>query len=122
MHNIKFRAWDNLEKRMRKVVSLHWQGDKLVSARLEGDNEPIPIEGRLVIEQSTDLKDRTGTEICEGDILIDDAGVPIEYWIVKFSYGGFAGECAGVTERLLELTNLDVVGNVHKSPELLEEK
>ena len=55
MHNIKLRAWDNLEKRMRKVVSLHWQGDKLVSARLEGDNEPIPIEGRLVIEQSTGL-------------------------------------------------------------------
>lgn len=28
MREIKFRAWDNLEKRMRKVVSLHWQGDK----------------------------------------------------------------------------------------------
>ena len=50
MREIKFRAWDNLEKRMRKVVSLHWQGDKLVSAKLESDNEPIPIEGRLVIE------------------------------------------------------------------------
>lgn len=46
MRDIKFRAWDNLEKRMRKVVSLHWQGDKLVSARLEGENEPIPIEGQ----------------------------------------------------------------------------
>lgn len=51
MRDINFRAWDNLEKRMRKVVSLHWQGDKLVSARLEGENEPVPIEGRLVIEQ-----------------------------------------------------------------------
>ena len=38
MRELKFRAWDNLEKRMRKVVSLHWQGDKLVSARLEGEN------------------------------------------------------------------------------------
>ena len=46
MHDIKFRAWDNLEKRMRKVVSLHWQDDKLISARLEGENESIPIEGR----------------------------------------------------------------------------
>ena len=45
MCKIKFRAWDNLEKRMRKVVSLHWQGDKLVSAKLEGENEPIPIKG-----------------------------------------------------------------------------
>lgn len=37
MRELKFRAWDKLEKRMRKVVSLHWQGDKLVSAKLEGD-------------------------------------------------------------------------------------
>ena len=57
MREIKFRAWDNLEKRMRKVVSLHWQGDKLVSAKLEGENEPIPIEGRLVIQQYLDLYD-----------------------------------------------------------------
>ena len=119
MREIKFRAWDNLEKRMRKVVSLHWQDDKLVSARLEGDNDPIPIGGRLVIEQSTGLKDVNGTEICGGDILIDDAGVPIEYWVVKFSEGGFIGECVGVAEPLFELTNLEVAGNIH---ELLEEK
>lgn len=68
MREIKFRAWDTLEKRMRKVVSLHWQGDKLVSARLEGENEPIPIEGRLVIEQDTGLKDKNGREIYEGDV------------------------------------------------------
>ena len=79
MRDIKFRAWDNLEKRMRKVVSLHWQDDKLVSAKLEGENEPIPIKGRLVIEQSTGLKDINGTEICGGDILIDDTGEPVRY-------------------------------------------
>jgi len=54
MRDINFHAWDNLEKRTRKVVSLHWRDDKLISAKLEGDNEPIPIEGRLVIELGTD--------------------------------------------------------------------
>lgn len=122
MRDINFRAWDNLEKRMRKVVSLHWQDDKLVSARLEGENEPIPIEGRLVIEQSTDLKDRNGVEICGGDILIDDIAEPIEYWVVKFYEGGFVGECAGVAEPLFELTNLEVVGNIHEDSELVKEK
>lgn len=68
MRELKFRAWDNLEKRMRKVVSLHWQCDKLVSAKLEGEDEPIPIEGRLVIEQSTGLKGKDGIEIYKGDI------------------------------------------------------
>lgn len=122
MRDIKFRAWDNLEKRMRKVVSLHWQGDKLVSAKLESENEPIPIEGRLVIEQSTGLKDRNGTEICEGNTLIDDTGEPIEYWVVKFSDGGFVGECAGVAEPLFELTQLEVAGNIHEDSEVMEEK
>nr|DAK34121.1 MAG TPA: YopX protein [Caudoviricetes sp.] len=71
MRELKFRAWDNLEKRMRKVVSLHWQGDKLVSAKLEGENEPIPIEGRLEIEQYAEpiLADRL---ICENDIVVDN--------------------------------------------------
>jgi hypothetical protein len=122
MRDINFRAWDNLEKRMRKVVSLYWQGGKLVSAKLEGENEPIPIEGRLVIEQSTGLKDRNGTEICEGDILMDDAGEPIEYWVIELSDGGLVGECAGVAEPLFELTNLEIAGNIHEDSELLEEK
>ena len=86
MRDIKFRAWDNLEKRMRKVVSLYWQDDKLVSAKLEGENEPIPIEGRLVIEQFTGLVARD-EEIWENDIV--------------------------------EVT---FVSNIHKNPELVEEK
>jgi len=133
MREIKFRAWDSLEKRMRKVVSLHWQGDKLVSARLEGENEPIPIEGRLVIEQGTGLKDKNGTEIHEGDVC---------------SFSGKNGKYMGVVERsddlasfglrmvknnflytfsefnimMVSLDDLEVAGNIHKNSELLEEK
>lgn len=69
MRELKLRVWDNQEKRMRKVVSLHWQGDKLISAKLEGENEPIPIEGRLVIEEWTGLYNRAGQEVYVGDIL-----------------------------------------------------
>lgn len=51
-----------------------------------------------------------------------EAGEPVEYWVVKFSEGGFVGECAGVAEPLFELTNLEVVGNIHEDSELVEEK
>lgn len=132
MRDIKFRAWDNLEKRMRKVVSLHWQGDKLVSARLEGDNEPIPIEGRLVIEQIIWLTDKNGTGIYKGDIC---------------SFANKNGKHVGVVERSDDLASfglrmvknnflytfsefnimgvnldaLEVAGNIHENHELLEE-
>lgn len=80
------------------------------------------LEGENTVELFTGLKDKNGVNIYEGDILIDDTGEPIEYWVVKFSDGGFVGECAGVAESLFELTNLEVVGNIHKNPELVEEK
>jgi hypothetical protein len=127
MRDIKFRAWDNLEKRMRKVVSLHWRDDKLVSARLEGENEPIPIEGRLVIEQGTGLKDKKGTEIYEGDVVrYGELTYYARYGLSRFmlSAPGKLSIC------LSELTydcdtnqlNCEVIGNIHKNPELLEEK
>ena len=133
MRELKCRAWDNLEKRMRKVVSLHWQGDKLVSARLEGENEPIPIEGRLVIEQGIGLKDKNGTEIYAGDICSfftkngkyvgvverSDDLASFGLLMVKnnFSYTFFELDNIGV-----DLDAMKVVGNIHENPELLEEK
>ena len=58
----------------------------------------------------------------EAQNLVDDAGEPIEYWTVKLSEGAFVGECAGVTEALFELTQLEVAGNIHENSELVEEK
>lgn len=83
---------------------------------------PDPDNKRHIIEQDTGLKDRNGTKINEGDVLVDDTGEPVEYWVVKFADGGFVGECAGVAEALFELTQLEVVGNIHENPELVEEK
>lgn len=55
MREIEFRAWDNLEKRMRKVVSLYWQDAKgLANLR----NIYIELGGRSDIENMSnyDLK------------------------------------------------------------------
>lgn len=125
MCEIKFRAWDNLEQRMRKIVSLHWQGDKLVSARLEGKNEPIPIEGRLVIEQYTGYDADGCTPVYEGDIVTlyddqfyEDLGVGV---VKHCSYAMVSKGGEYIDVDMSRDLNV-LLGNVHENPELLEEK
>lgn len=125
MREIKVRAWYKPYKQMCQVESLRFDGNGVYIAVLieESFYDRRLVEAdEIVIEQFTGLKDRNGTEIYEGDILIDDSGEPIEYWVVKFSDGGFVGERTGVAEPLFELTNLEIAGNIHENPELLEEK
>ena len=135
MREIKFRAWDNLEKRMRKVVSLHWQGDKLVSAKLEGDNEPIPIEGRLVIEKFISLKDENNKNIYAEDIVEvkhsdwAEPTIHVVKWCGDEKYPAFnlKPELDETVNNLAlaaqsDFFSIKIVGNVHENPELLEEK
>lgn len=135
MREIKFRAWDKLEKRMRKVVSLHWQGDKLVSAKLEGENEPIPIERRLVIEKFISLKDENNKNIYAEDIVEvkhsdwTEPTIHVVKWCGDEKYSAFnlkpeldeaVNSIALVAQS--DFFSVKVVGNVHENPELLEEK
>ena len=130
MHNIKFRAWDNLEKRMRKVVSLHWQNDKLISAKLEGDNEPIPIEGRLVIEQFTGLiardKDIWENDIVEVTSTYHDFGLGGMCWNDNDRRVGVKLNENPILSAMYEIDagrdEVRFVSNIHKNPKLLEEK
>ena len=128
MSIVKFRVYNDLLKNYLPddSVCILPNGDivlyNLVAMIAAYKRPSDMLEGENTVERFTDLKDKNGTEIYEGDILIDDTGEPIEYWVVKFADGGFVGECAGVAEALFELTNLEVVGNIHKNPELVEEK
>lgn len=128
MRIVKFRVWNDLLKNYLPddSVCILPNGDIVLynlAAMITAYRRPSDmLEGENIVERFTDLKDKNGTEIYEGDILIDDTGEPIEYWVVKFSEGGFVGECAGVAEPLFELTNLEVVGNIHENSELVEEK
>jgi hypothetical protein len=125
MREIKVRAWHKPYKQMCQVESLRFDGNGVYRAVLIEESfydRRIVEADEIVIEQYTGLKDKNGVNIYEGDILIDDTGEPVEYWVVKFADGGFVGECAGVAESLFELTNLEVVGNIHEDSELVEEK
>lgn len=125
MREIKVRAYYKPYKQMCQVESLRFDGNGVYAAVLieESFYDRRLVEAdEIVIEQYTGLKDKNGRKIYEGDVLIDDSGEPVEYWVVKFSEGGFVGECAGVAEPLFELTNLEIAGNIHENPELVEEE
>lgn len=126
MRDIKFRIWDGVKNEWlasSNKDALPYYGFALVGEVMTVQSPPIwSLDEGNIVEQFTGLKDINGREIYEGDILIDDTGEPIEYWVVKFSNGVFIGECAGVAEPLFELTNLEVVDNIHKDSQLLEEK
>lgn len=117
MRELKFRAFDT-ENKTWTFVTL---GDLICGACTENGDKPLS-GAKQVWEQYTGLKDKNGEEICEGDILEDGSGEPLEYWAVKFEDGKFIGSTQGVDEDIFELTDLEVIGNIHENPELLEGK
>lgn len=124
---IKYRVWDTVQKKYIDSDDASISGNGILTVvGIEGKyhmsvQPPNGLAPRFIIEQYTGLKDKNGVEIAAGDILMDDTGEYIEYWTVSFSGGSFIGECTGVSESLFELTDLEVIGNIHDSANLLEE-
>ena len=113
MRQIKFRAWDKLEKRMRHNIELFM---------IPSWTKPMLSMGDMDVMQFTGLFDKHGKEIYEGDIVkwepeyinIREAPKAVEYeWsgYRPFQYDG-GGE--------YHPSECIVIGNIYENPELLE--
>jgi uncharacterized phage protein (TIGR01671 family) len=126
----KFRIWDTNSK----SFSFSGYTEDLIC----GDDKDIIIldnscsktgqENRYIFQQFTELKDKNGKDIYEGDILsgktIND-GTP---WTAKVEfnpYGGYYVKCTEVIydyclyENEVDFSQTEVIGNILENPEIV---
>ena len=138
-----FRVWSDYWKKYATEAELYMDGS--VDAVFE-DDDGVPHHENtdLVLEFDTGLKDKNGKEICEGDIveaLIDGvwstgrntASFGKAKWKLEVIHNDIRfmdvfkviGSKSN-PDRIYylfdrELSELEVIGNIHENPELLEE-
>ena len=131
---IKFRAWDKVEKAF--VVPLDFCITGMGQLLLTKSNELISFgefkeiaDDRYLVMQYTGLKDKSGREIYEGDIIkfiykyrILNAEVyfcEILYeWRLKKQF--LIGEKITMPFSLLIESDFEIIGNIYENPELLK--
>lgn len=121
----KFRAWLKKEQKMDNYIDhISWLEDELYCI---GDGITYMVSAEdLELMQSTDMVDRDGKIIFEGDIVKmskDIYSEPTYYEVVRHRGGAYRLESKQHgCELWLRHTDCEVVGNIYANPELLEDK
>ena len=131
---IKFRAWNGYRKTMADYVSAIQNGDtqgtpSSVNVIVNRKNETWDIKNDDVeLLQFTNLKDVNGKPIYEGDIVESSykyAQPKVSQIIIENGNSYILGEDLATGNEMLvsdHVNEIEVIGNVYTSPELLEVK
>jgi uncharacterized phage protein (TIGR01671 family) len=118
MRNPRFRIWNKMIKQW-EVKGFHLIGEVML---LQG----FPIErlNELEVNQSTELKDKNGVEIYEGDVVRFKAWKGKHQGAVKWNDGtcGYEIEMSPTSHTGFyhdPLRTYEVIGDIYQNPELL---
>lgn len=120
MREIKFRAYVKFLREMHEVREMIFDKDTvMIDAYQYGlDKDDAPVM------QYTGLTDKNGVEIYEGDIVKKNDDKFAKSGVVSFIHGCWM-VASEDKERYFNLhwhlSQVEVIGNVHQNPELLEQ-
>ena len=108
MREIKFRAWLIKENEMIPVRQIDFE------SQIINSESAWRFFEEAILMQSTELLDKNGTEIYEDDVVSNGVFVAVvEYcdgWYFPF----------GNSDTCLYSDEVEVIGNIHDNPELLQ--
>ena len=126
MRDIKFRAWDKVEKRLIP----DYEFDGLLSYAESAELSMWLNNPNIELMQYTGLKDSKGKEIYESDIVKvknewNEESAHVVYWGSEYDYPAFdlrptlIDELNSLSEVICGQYEYEVIGNIHESPNLI---
>ena len=125
MRELKFRAWVNRYKKYMPVWSITWDSSDNPMLVVVGDTfrKFLTLNAsEVILEQCTELKDKNGKEIYDGDLLKFEDSIFKIGWYDEGARFGFVPIKKCNFSMGFSLSKCEVIGNTHNKPELLEEE